>query len=56
MADCCLELWRISSEQLAHEQSVGQAGSLPLPIRTSEISAVKSSTPLLGTMMLLRRP
>jgi hypothetical protein len=32
------------------------SGVLPLLVRTSEIAAVKSSTPVLGTMMLLRRP
>ena len=32
------------------------SGALPLLVRTSEIAAVKSSTPVLGTMMLLRRP
>jgi hypothetical protein len=33
-----------------------QAGAFSAPSKTSPIAAVKSSTPVLGTMMVLRRP
>lgn len=53
---------RTKESEAARQKSPGlvcpsiYSGVLPLLVRTSEIAAVKSSTPVLGTMMLLRRP
>jgi hypothetical protein len=53
---------RIKENETARQKSPGlgcpsnYSAALPLLYRTSEIAAVKSSTPVLGTMMLLRRP
>jgi hypothetical protein len=42
--------------QKENQQFSGYAGAVSPFVRTSAIVAVKSSTPVLGTMMLLRRP
>jgi hypothetical protein len=42
--------------QEVNQQFSAYAGAVSPFVRTSAIVAVKSSTPVLGTMMLLRRP